>query len=96
MQNERTALLPIFIKRKVFIQLFTCLSFMGSVYTVGYGMTECAPLIGYSSWDTFKLGSCGRAVTNIEVRIDSNKPASVVGEIQVKGDNVMQGYYKNP
>ena len=65
-------------------------------YTVGYGMTECAPLIGYSSWDTFKLGSCGRAVTNIDVRIDSEKPSSVVGEIQVKGDNVMQGYYKNP
>ena len=65
-------------------------------YTVGYGMTECAPLIGYSSWETFKLGSCGRGVTNIEVRIDSNNPATVVGEIQVKGDNVMQGYYKNP
>ena len=65
-------------------------------YTVGYGMTECAPLIGYSPWQSFRLGSCGRAVDNIEVRIDSDKPASVVGEIQVKGANVMQGYYKNP
>ena len=65
-------------------------------YTVGYGMTECAPLIGYSPWETFKLGSCGRAVDNVEVRIDSDDPAKKVGEIQVKGDNVMQGYYKNP
>lgn len=65
-------------------------------YTVGYGMTECAPLIGYASWDTFRKGSCGRIVTNMEVRIDSKNPQQVVGEIQVKGANVMQGYYKNP
>ncbi len=65
-------------------------------YTVGYGMTECAPLIGYSPWETFRLGSCGRAVTNIDVRIDSDNPRKTVGEIQVKGDNVMMGYYKNP
>ena len=65
-------------------------------YTVGYGMTECAPLIGYSPWESFKLGSCGRAVDNVEVRIDSTDAAKVVGEIQVKGDNVMQGYYRNP
>ncbi len=65
-------------------------------YTVGYGMTECAPLIGYSPWESFKLGSCGRAVDNVIVRIDSDNPAKNVGEIQVKGDNVMQGYYKNP
>lgn len=65
-------------------------------YTVGYGMTECAPLIGYSPWDSFRLGSCGRAVTNVEVRIDSENPRKIVGEIQVKGDNVMQGYFKNP
>ena len=65
-------------------------------YTVGYGMTECAPLLGYSPWESFKLGSCGRAVDNVEVRIDSDDPAKKVGEIQVKGDNVMQGYYKNP
>ena len=65
-------------------------------YTVGYGMTECAPLIGYSPWETFRLGSCGRAVNGVEVRIDSSDAANVVGEIQVKGDNVMQGYFKNP
>ena len=65
-------------------------------YTVGYGMTECAPLIGYSPWDTFRLGSCGRAVDNVEVRIESEDPTKIVGEIQVKGDNVMQGYFKNP
>ena len=65
-------------------------------YTVGYGMTECAPLIGYSPWDTFRLGSCGRAVDNVIVRIDSHDPENVVGEIQVQGDNVMQGYFKNP
>lgn len=65
-------------------------------YTVGYGMTECGPLIGYSPWDSFRMGSCGRAVDNVEVRIDSEDPAKIVGEIQVKGDNVMQGYFKNP
>ena len=65
-------------------------------YTVGYGMTECAPLIGYSPWDSFRKGSCGRIVTDMEVRIDSKNPQQVVGEIQVKGANVMKGYYKNP
>jgi long-chain acyl-CoA synthetase len=65
-------------------------------YTVGYGMTECAPLIGYAPWDTFRKGSCGRIVTNMEVRIDSKNPQQMVGEIQVKGANVMQGYFKNP
>lgn len=65
-------------------------------YTVGYGMTECAPLIGYSPWENFKFGSCGRTVDNVDVRIDSSDAAKVVGEIQVKGDNVMCGYYKNP
>ena len=59
-------------------------------------MTECAPLIGYSPWQSFRLGSCGRAVTNVEVRIDSENPRKIVGEIQVKGENVMLGYYKNP
>jgi long-chain acyl-CoA synthetase len=69
---------------------------VGLPYTVGYGMTECAPLIGYEPWDTFCLGSAGRAVDNVDVRIDSADPTKVVGEIQVKGDNVMLGYYKNP
>ncbi|MGL4493498.1 MAG: AMP-binding protein, partial [Tannerellaceae bacterium] len=65
-------------------------------YTVGYGMTECGPLISYEQWDTFKKGSCGRVVDRMEVRIDSEDPANKVGEIQVRGMNVMLGYYKNP
>ena len=64
-------------------------------YTVGYGMTECAPLLSYASWDTFKMGSCGRAVDGLALRIDSDNPQKIVGEIQAKGPNVMIGYYKN-
>ena len=64
-------------------------------YTVGYGMTECAPLLSYAAWDTFKMGSCGRAVDGLELRIDSDNPQKKVGEIQAKGPNVMVGYYKN-
>ncbi len=64
-------------------------------YTVGYGMTECAPLLAYASWDTFKMGSCGRAVEGLSLRIDSDNPQKRVGEIQAKGPNVMVGYYKN-
>ena len=65
-------------------------------FTVGYGMTEGAPLFGYAPWDEFVPHSCGRKVDRIEVRIDSVDPVNVVGEIQVKGTNVMEGYYKNP
>ncbi|MBR5061925.1 MAG: AMP-binding protein [Prevotella sp.] len=65
-------------------------------YTVGYGMTESGPLIGYTGWRTFRPGTCGIPVDRIEVRIDSEDPAQVTGEILVKGDNVMLGYYKNP
>jgi long-chain acyl-CoA synthetase len=64
-------------------------------YTVGYGMTECAPLLSYAAWDTFKPGSCGRAVDGLELRIDSENQQKKVGEIQAKGPNVMVGYYKN-
>ena len=64
-------------------------------YTVGYGMTECAPLLSYAPWDTFKPGSCGRAVDGLDLRIDSENPQKKVGEIQAKGSNVMIGYYKN-
>ncbi|MDD2328099.1 MAG: AMP-binding protein [bacterium] len=64
-------------------------------YTVGYGMTECGPLISYSYWRAFKEHSCGRVVDRMQVRIDSDDPQNTVGEIQVKGTNVMQGYYKN-
>jgi long-chain acyl-CoA synthetase len=62
---------------------------------VGYGMTECAPLIAYTPWDEFKIRSCGRIVDRMEVKIDSEDPEKVVGEIMVKGESVMTGYYKN-
>ena len=65
-------------------------------YTVGYGMTESGPLIGYTGWQKFKRGTCGIPVDRIQVKIDSTDPASIAGEILVKGDNVMLGYYKNP
>jgi len=64
-------------------------------YTVGYGMTECAPLLSYAPWQSFKAGSCGRAVDGLELRIASENPSKKVGEIQAKGSNVMVGYYKN-
>lgn len=64
-------------------------------YTVGYGMTECGPLISYEQWDTFKQGSVGRVVDRMEMKIaDPNEKG--VGEIEVRGMNVMLGYYKNP
>lgn len=65
-------------------------------YTVGYGMTECGPLIAYEQWDTYKAGSCGRVVDRMEAKIDSEDPVNTVGEILVRGTNVMLGYYKNP
>ena len=64
-------------------------------FSVGYGMTECGPLISYASWNTTKLGASGRAVDTLEVTIDSPDPETVVGEIILRGDNVMTGYYKN-
>ena len=64
-------------------------------FTVGYGMTECGPLISYSSWETTKPGASGRPVDTLDVTIDSSDPYSEIGEIIVKGDNVMLGYYKN-
>ena len=68
---------------------------IGLPYTVGYGMTECAPLLSYAPWNKFKAGSCGRAVDGLDLRIDSDNPRKKVGEIQAKGPNVMLGYYKN-
>lgn len=65
-------------------------------YTVGYGMTECGPLLSYDGWQTFKQGSCGKAVPRVELRIDSPDQQNIVGEIMAKGDCVMSGYYKNP
>ena len=64
-------------------------------YTVGYGATECAPIICYSDYRDFVPGSCGKAVIHNEVRIDSPDPEHIAGEILVKGMNVMLGYYKN-
>ena len=63
--------------------------------TVGYGMTECAPIITYDDWKEEKIYSCGKAAPNMEVRIASSNPAEVPGEIQVKGANVFLGYFKN-
>ena len=65
-------------------------------YTVGYGATECAPIICYSDWHTFAPGSCGRAALHQQVEIDSPDPRCIPGEILTKGPNVMLGYYKNP
>ena len=64
-------------------------------YTVGYGATECAPIICYADWHDFVPGSCGKAVAHMEVRIDSDDPENVPGEILARGMNVMLGYYKN-
>lgn len=65
-------------------------------YTVGYGMTECSPIICYEDWKHFKEGSCGKAAPRMEIKIDSPDPKQIVGEILCKGMNVMLGYYKNP
>jgi long-chain acyl-CoA synthetase len=64
-------------------------------YTVGYGMTEAAPLMAYEDWWDFAPKSCGKAIDTIEVRIDSEDPYNKVGEIQARGMNVMSGYFKN-
>ncbi|MCK5781559.1 MAG: AMP-binding protein [Flavobacteriales bacterium] len=64
-------------------------------FTIGYGMTECGPLVTYASWDKTKKLSCGKPVDTLEVKIDSNNPQTEVGEILIKGENVMVGYYKN-
>ncbi|NDV65890.1 AMP-binding protein [Bacteroides sp. 224] len=64
-------------------------------YTVGYGMTECGPIITYEDWKDFKPGSCGKAAPRMEVKILSSDPQNIVGEIVCKGPNTMLGYYKN-
>ncbi len=68
---------------------------IGFRFTVGYGMTECGPLISYASWDTTKPGASGRAVDTLEVTIDSTDPVNIVGEIILRGENMTTGYYKN-
>ena len=64
-------------------------------FTVGYGMTEAAPLLAYEDWWDFAQKSCGKAVDSITIRIDSEDPYKKVGEIQAKGNSIMSGYYKN-
>lgn len=68
---------------------------IGFHYTVGYGMTECAPIIGYAHWDKVKVGSAGRAALGMKIRIDSPDPMNIPGEVQVSGPNVCLGYYRN-
>ena len=63
-------------------------------FTVGYGMTECAPIIGYADWKVARTGSCGKAAPRMEVKIDSENPVNVPGEILTRGENVMLGYFK--
>lgn len=64
-------------------------------FTIGYGMTECAPLVTYEWWSTQRPHSCGRVVDGMQVRIDSPDPANVPGVLYLKGPNVMKGYFKN-
>jgi long-chain acyl-CoA synthetase len=68
---------------------------VGFPVTIGYGMSECAPLISYERWHSRKIGSVGKAVDYLSVKIDSRDPATIPGEILIKGEQVMQGYYKN-
>ena len=64
-------------------------------FTIGYGMTECAPIITYVHWNKTKLYSCGKAAPRMRIKIDSDEPKKIPGEVLVKGDNVFLGYYKN-
>lgn len=68
---------------------------IGFQFTIGYGMTECGPLISYAPWNETQPLSAGKLVDRMEIRIDSEDPYKIVGEIQVKGDNVMLGYFNN-
>ena len=72
-----------------------CMHDMHFMYCVGYGMTECAPLITYEDWYKYVYRSCGKGIVGMEMRIDSEDPATKEGELQVRGVNVMMGYYKN-
>jgi long-chain acyl-CoA synthetase len=69
---------------------------IGLPFAVGYGMTECGPLISYAPWTVNRIGASGRRVDTLEVKTDSPDPAKTVGEILLRGENVMMGYYKNP
>lgn len=69
---------------------------IGFPYTVGYGMTECGPIISYEDWRNFAEGSCGKAAPRMEIRIDKPDSQTGIGEILCRGANLMLGYYKNP
>lgn len=68
---------------------------IGFPFAIGYGMTECGPLVSYASWTEFRPGAVGKPVDTLEIRIDSADPINKIGEILIKGENVMDGYYKN-
>lgn len=67
----------------------------GFAFTIGYGMTETGPLISYAPWREARFNSAGRCVDELEMKINSPDPENIVGEIMVRGENVMKGYYKN-
>jgi len=69
---------------------------MNFPFTIGYGMTECAPIISYSNHKEFKLGSSGKILNTMEVKVRKPDPETGIGELCVRGENVMEGYYKNP
>lgn len=77
-------------------EIETLLKDIGFNYTVGYGATECAPILSYEDWQNFRQGSCGKAAPRMTLKIDSPDPKNIPGEILAKGTNVMLGYYKNP
>lgn len=72
-----------------------CFKRIGLHYTVGYGMTEAAPLLAYEDWRRYRPGSCGKPISYVKVRIDSDDPRNIAGEIQAKGSNITIGYFKN-
>jgi long-chain acyl-CoA synthetase len=65
-------------------------------FTIGYGMTECGPLISYAPWDAHRPASVGKGINYLDVKVNSDNPQHQVGNILVRGENVMVGYYKNP
>lgn len=73
-----------------------CLRMLNFPFSVGYGTTECAPLVAYSHWFDYKPGTCGRPIDCLEIKIHSTDPENIPGEITIRGDNVMLGYFKNP
>ena len=72
-----------------------CMKQIKFPFTVGYGMTECAPLVCYEHWKKYAFRSCGKGIDRLEIKVDSPDPRRVEGELLVRGENVMRGYYKN-